>query len=332
MLNTTDSFGRSRVIYKLLYLAQLADDAYYRAHGGTSLENFSILENENLVVSHWAHDTISITCSSHNDRGHHIPLQSAISSGCTSIEMTLFPAGKELLVGPNPEMLSRAMNLRDLYINPLLRTIQDYNKKLENLPSGALPQDAQLSGVFSNDPTQSLVLLLDFNADPERVWSHLTPHIEPLREAGFLTHYSGSTVVQGSITIVATGNVPLSRISEESIFRYIFFDAPLLKLLPPFDQEFPSYSDYNAQTSYYASADFCTAIGTVDPNGFSDKQLAAIRQQVQVAHGLGLKVRYTGTPVWPRKLRNYVWRILVREGVDIITVNGPIHQHQRTLE
>jgi hypothetical protein len=44
----------------------------------------------------------------------------------------------------------------------------------------------------------------------------------------------------------------------------------------------------------------------MDFNGFSDKQLADIRQQVQVAHGLGLKVRYMGMPGWPRQLRNYV--------------------------
>ncbi|KAJ5545733.1 hypothetical protein N7494_003318 [Penicillium frequentans] len=229
----------ARVIYKLLYLAQLADDAYYRAHGA-SLENFDILENEILVFSHWAHDTIPVTCYSHNDRGHHIPLQSAISSGCMSIEMTIFPAGNELLVGPNPEMLSRAMNLRDLYIDPLLRTIKDFNKKLENIPSEALPQNAKLSGVFPNDPTRSLVLLMDFNADPERIWSHLIPQIEPLREAGFLTHFNGSNVVQGPITIVATGNIPFHRILEGSIFRDVFFDAPLLKLLPPFEQKSPN--------------------------------------------------------------------------------------------
>lgn len=249
-----------------------------------------------------------------------------------SIELTLFPAGNELLVGPHPEMLSRAMNLRDLYIDPLLRMIQDYNNELEESPSRTHPHDTKLSGVFPDDPTQSLVLLMDFDADPERVWSQLAPIMEPLREAGFLTHINGSAVLQGPITIVATGNVPFGRILERSIFRDVFFDAPLLQLLPLFDQDSPSDTYYNAQTSYYASADFCTAIGTVDSNGFSDKQLAGIHQQVQVAHRLGLKVRYTGTPAWSHQLRNYVWRIFVREGVDIITVNESSHHYQENLE
>ena len=82
--------------------------------------------------------------------------------------MTLFPAGNELLIGPNPDMLSRAISLRDLYIDPLLRTIQEYHSKLENLPSRAHPHEAELSGVFPDDPTQSLVLLMNFDVDPER--------------------------------------------------------------------------------------------------------------------------------------------------------------------
>lgn len=321
LLNTTDSFGQPSGIFKLLKWTQQADDAFFRGHEGSSLDSSNFLENEFSVLSHWTHDTIPITCYSHDANGRRILLQSALSSGCLSIKMTLFPAGNELLIGPNPDMLSRAINLRDLYIDPLLRTIQEHNSKLENLPSGAYPHEAKLSGVFPDDPTQSLVLLMDFDVDPERVWSQLIPHIEPLREAGFLTHFNGSAVVQGPVTIVATGNLPFHRILERSTFRDVFFDAPLLQLLPLFDQGFPQYSDYNAKTSYYASADFRTAIGNVDFNGFSDKQLADVRQQVQMAHGLGLKVRYMITPDWPRKLRNYVWHIFVREGVDIITVD-----------
>ena len=328
VLNTTDSFGQFSGIFKLLYYAQQADDAFFREHWGASLESFNILENEFSVFSHWGHDTIPVTCHSYNDHGHRIPLQSAISSGCMSIEMTLFPAENELLVGPSPEILSRASNLRDLYIDPLLRMFQKYNRMLETLPHEAHPHENELSGVFLDDPTQSLVLLMNFDADPERVWSQLIPQLEPLREAGFLTYFNGSAVVQGPITIVATGNVPFHRILERSTFRDVFYDAPLLELLSFYENEFPQNSDYSAQNSYCASADFRTVIGNVDFNGFSDKQLADVRQHVQVAHGLGLKVRYVGTPDWPRKLRNYVWRILVREGVGIITVDTSSYRHQ----
>ncbi|KAJ5157387.1 uncharacterized protein N7482_008487 [Penicillium canariense] len=328
MLNTADSFGHISGIFKLLNWTQQADNAFFREHGAASIESFDVLANKSSELSHWTHDTIPVTCHSHNDHGHRILLQSAISSGCISIEMTLFPAGNELLIGPNPDMLSRAINLRTLYVDPLLRMLRENNQKLENLPPGPFPHDNGLSGVFPDDPTQTLVLLMDFGDDPERVWSLLIPHIEPLREAGFLTQFNRSVTIQGPITIVATGNVPFHRILERSTSRDVFFDAPLLQLLPSYDQKILQNSDYSARNSYYAFADFHAAIGTVGCNGFSDKQLADLRQQVQIAHGLGLKVRYGGTPHWPRKLRNYVRCILAREGVDIITVDELSHRPQ----
>jgi hypothetical protein len=113
-------------------------------------------------------------------------------------------------------------------------------------------------------------------------------------------------------------------------FRDVFFDAPLLELMPSSDK-ISGNSDYNAQNSYYASADFRKAIGNVHPTGFSDKQLANIREQVQTAHGLGLEVRYVNTPNWSHKLRSYIRRILTREGVDILSVDESITPRQRGL-
>jgi hypothetical protein len=240
--------------------------------------------------------------------------------------MAIFPSGDEVLIGPNPHMLSRAMNLRGRYIDPLLSMIRENRWEPETVPSGARSHERQqLPGVFQEDPTQSLVLLMNFGADPEWTWSQLIPQLESLREAGFLTHFNGSAIVQGPITIVATGNVSFYRILETSTFRDIFFDAPLLQLVAFDDQDFLQGSDYSFRNSYYASADFLAAIGNVNANGFSNKQLADVRQQVRLAHGLGLKVRYVITSHWPYHLRNYVWRMLVREGVDIVTVDGLSH-------
>lgn len=250
-------------------------------------------------------------------------MQSAIDSGCSSIEMTLFPAGNELLIAPNSDMLSRAINLRGLYIDPLLSFIRERNAEVGILSSAPNANGDETVGVFEKDPTKSLVLLIDFDADPERVWSQLLPHLDPLREAGFLTQFNGSAVVQGPLTIVATGKVPFHRVLERSTMRDVFYDAPLLELSHFSSQSPPQISDYSSHNSYYASANFRTAIGHIDDRGFSEDQLSDLRWQVKHAHALGLKVRYSGTPQWPRELRNYVWRILLREGVDAITVEDP---------
>ncbi|KAJ5771849.1 hypothetical protein N7520_002378 [Penicillium odoratum] len=314
-----DSVGQFSGIFKLLCWAWQADNAFLRKHGRISYESYDILGSEFSAFSHWSHDTIPITCYSNSARGRCISLQSAISSGCMSIEINLFPAENELLIGQNPDLLSRTSNLRGLYIDYLLSTIRKYDSSLENSTFERHSYKNQVPGVFPDDPTKTLVLLMRFDADPEQVWSQLILHLEPLREAGFLTHFNGSTVLQGPVTIVATGNVPFHHILEMNATRDVFFDAPLLQLVPLSDQGFLQNSVYSTQNSYYASADFRTAIGNVDFNGLSDNQLSDVRQQVQMAHRLGLKVRYVGMPNWPRKLRNYVWRILLREGVDIIT-------------
>ncbi|KAJ5293039.1 cellobiose dehydrogenase [Penicillium atrosanguineum] len=307
-------------IYKLLYLAQQADDAFFRENAGAALQSFDILENDISVFSHWTTlDQNPLTCYSHNTRGRLISLESAIDSGCLSIEMTLFPTGNELLIGPNPNMLSRAINLRGLYIDPLLKIIREHNAEVEYPRLAANENEDELVGVFENDPTQSLVLLMNFDADPDRAWSLLLPHLEPLREVGLLTYFNGSAVVQGPLTIVASGKVPFPRILERSTLRDVFYDAPLLELSSFSAQSPPQNSDYSDQNSYYASASFHTAIGHIDHNGISKDQLSNLRQQVKTTHALGLKIRYSITPNWPRELRDYVWRILFREGVDTIT-------------
>lgn len=300
-------------------MANQADDAFFRENAGAALQSFDILDNEISAFSHWTTpDKHPLTCYSHNARGRLVSLKSAIDAGCPTIEMTLFPAGNELLIGPNPDMLSRAINLRGLYINPLLKMIRDHNAEVES-PHFAANEDG-LVGVFGNDPTQSLVLLLNFDADPERAWSLLLPHLEPLREVGFLTYFNGSAVVQGPLTIVATGKVPFTRILERSTSRDVFYDAPLLELSSFSAQSPPQNCDYSNQNSYYASASFHTAIGQIDlHNGVTEDQLSNLRPQVKTAHALGLKIRYSISPNWPRELRNYVWRILLREGVDTIT-------------
>ncbi|KAJ5375892.1 hypothetical protein N7509_012778 [Penicillium cosmopolitanum] len=219
-------------------------------------------------------------------------------------------------------MLSLGQNLRYLYVDPILRMLQDHHTKSANLHIGTKVDNQGFTNLFANaNGPQTLVLMVDFVADSESIWSLLLPQLAPLREAGLLTYFNGSSIVQAPITIVASGNVPFHQVLERSTFRDIFFDAPLLEIssLPP--QLSPQELVYSFQNSYYASANFDEAIGPVDLSGFSNEQLSAVRLQVQRAHEHGLKLRYWGTPIRPIKLRNYVRRILFREGVDIITIN-----------
>lgn len=46
-----------------------------------------------------------------------------------------------------------------------------------------------------------------------------------------------------------------------------------------------------------------------------------LRSQIAEARRRGLKSRYWNTPGWPIGLRNHVWKVLVREGADVLNVD-----------
>ncbi|KAL3457175.1 hypothetical protein BJX64DRAFT_280846 [Aspergillus heterothallicus] len=145
-------------------------------------------------------------------------------------------------------------------------------------------------GVFSNNPSKTLVLI-DFKTGGHITLTCLLEQLAPLRERGYITRFNGTAVVQGPVTVVVNFN---------------------------------SSSLYNSTNSYYASANFQQTIGKLSRNSFSQQQLADMRHQIALAHERGLKVRYWGTPTWPRGLRNHVWHVLAREQVDLVNVDDLI--------
>ena len=78
---------------------------------------------------------------------------------------------------------------------------------------------------------------------------------------------------------------------------------------------------YNISNSYYASVSFVDAIGALRDGEFSEHQLDLLRGQIKGAHRRGLKARYWDLPFWPIGLRNHVWDVLIREGVDLLNVD-----------
>jgi len=78
---------------------------------------------------------------------------------------------------------------------------------------------------------------------------------------------------------------------------------------------------YSPANSYYASVSFMKSIGYPWHSSLTQAQLDLLRRQIRGAHARGLKVRYWGIPPWPVGLRNYLWRVLVREGVDYLSVD-----------
>jgi hypothetical protein len=149
--------------------------------------------------------------------------------------------------------------------------------------------------------------------------------------------------------VVGTGNTRFDILTENTTYRDTFFDAPLDTMWEPgqtaldtkdsSDKEKEpatqtgtkdigqgrSGTTHNSQftklNSYYASVSFKSTIGRISGGILSEKQIDIIRGQVRGARRRGLKSRYWDTPAWPLGVRNHVWDVLIREGVDLLNVD-----------
>lgn len=300
-----------------------------------------------------------IPCHSHNDYLRPNPLSTALLSGCSSVEADVWLSeDQELLVGHTERSLSRNRTLSSLYIQPLVELLSrqmDQSNVLQRHDGGS--RSTSLRGVFETKPSQSLVLVIDFKSNGTALWSHVDTALDPLRQRGYLTRFDGMEVIPGQVTIVLSGNAPFANIVAQGSERDMFFDAPLQLMpaansagiedlasadtqvfgetrrqatdaIPVFGSK-PAASSpyprnpavYSAANSYYASASFKHTIGHVWHSSLSDSQLTLLREQIRGAHARGLKVRYWGVPSWPIGVRNYLWRVLIREGVDVLSVD-----------
>lgn len=293
--------------------------------------------------AYWdTHGVLTVQTHSHNDYWQDVPLFSALTAGCVSVEADVWLSQNNILVGHNIFTLHHEQTLRSLYLDPLLDMLQKHNTRSSSLQSGA----DTVAGVFATDPAQTLVLLIDVKSDGEDIWPLLFEQLEPLRRSGYLSHWNGTDINIRPVTVVASGNAPYHLILQNSTYRDIFCDAPLDQLgdqpvhetsfvkvskesqdnnltanYTPISGNPPNPPEYNYTNSYYASVDFSRVIGPLNRGQFSAGQLELIRKQVEDAHTRGLQVRYWGSPVWPRGLRNHVWWVLAREGVDIINAD-----------
>ncbi|KAF4454159.1 Altered inheritance of mitochondria protein 6 [Fusarium austroafricanum] len=310
-----------------------------------------------IGVGHWLSDSTRTTqpvrCHSHNDYLRNVPLLDAISAGCPSVEADIWNEDDDLYVAHRHFQLKANHTLESLYINPLLSIFDRQKDTFSTV-------DGPPAGVFESDPDRPLVILIDFKTLGNATWKTLQRQLEPLRSRNLLTHFNGKTIVPGPVVIVGTGNAPFNEITANNTYRDVFYDAPL-DLLADTSQIWPNpnraqaknsevpdkcteqgvvpsnlerrqirtYQEeendtshkYYSYNSYYASAHFKKAVGHVWGSRLTQEQLQRIRAQIHGAHRLGLKARYFGVPAWPVGMRNHIWHILIREGVDVLSVD-----------
>lgn len=299
-------------------------------------------------------DINPIPCHSHNDYWRRVPLFSALRAGCTGVEADVWLFDQDLYVGHNTASLTRNRTFQSLYINPLVEILKHQNTQTEFYNGTG-------HGVFDTDPGKSLTLLVDVKTSGAETWPWVLAQLEPLRERGWLTFVENNTLHTRPITVVGTGNTPFDILTHNKTYRDAFFDAPLdqmwerrkkhgdkagLDASPEEEEEDASdealsasnlskpptdvgqgmsgvlpTDEFNETNSYYASVSFGAAVGTLWRGHLTPRQIGIIRGQVRGAHRRGLKARYWDLPSWPLGLRNHVWEVLIKEGVDILNVD-----------
>ena len=275
--------------------------------------------NTTEAEAHWptdfSRDIVPIPCHSHNDYWRRVPLYDALAAGCTGVEADVWLKSDDLFVGHNTGSLTPSRTLKSLYIDPLVNILSHQN------PSTGFTKNTKPSshGVFDTSPSTPLTLLIDIKTDGASTFPAVLKHLEPLRTRGWLTHFNGSAVIPGLVTVVGTGNTPFNLLTSNHTYRDIFFDAPLDHFFtetPPAD-----YNAYTSQNSYYSSVSFSKALGSLYKGVMTPTQVITLRGQVAEAKKRGLKARYWDTPAWPVGSRDHVWDVLTREGVGMLNVD-----------
>ena len=301
-----------------------------------------------LTYADLTRDVSPKPCHSHNDYWRRVPLLDALRAGCTGVEADVWLMEDDLFVGHDTRSLKPGWTFRKLYLDPLVEMLNHRN------PRQRLSGEIK-NGVFEQAPLETLVLLVDLKTSGPETLAFVEEQISILRDSQYLSYFDGSSVHKGPITVVATGNAPFDVLTSNTTYRDIFFDAPLAEMfeepvdmIPGRNGEIPplspppkarkrahqshvlrgasgqgtvgttAESSFNTTNSYYASVSFKKSIGHVWSGRLSAGQMRLIRGQIQGAKKRGLKVRYWGVPSWPIGLRNYIWDVLVKEGVDYL--------------
>lgn len=258
---------------------------------------------------------------SHNDYWRPVPFYSALSVGAISVEADVWLYNDTLFVGHEQAALSPARTFSSLYIDPILSVLRQTNPHTQFTSPSATP-----NGVFDTSSGQTLYLFVDVKTDGAATWPAVVSALAPLRAAGLLTTYNGTRggVTPGPVTVVGTGNTPVSNFSEPAQHRDYFLDAQLALLNT-------TQQNVTSDISPIASGSFGRYVGKVHFNAseadgagagvLNATQVEIARDLVQTARERGIMARFWDTPGWPIRERDGVWRALTGLGVGLLNAD-----------
>ncbi|KAL8293385.1 hypothetical protein RQP46_000086 [Phenoliferia psychrophenolica] len=229
---------------------------------------------------------------SHNDYWRDVPLYTALANGVHSIEADVWlnPKDQKLYVGHNYISLTRARSFMHLYVDQLVKILEDTNVRDEEYdffnetdyvsPENIVESRRPWEPFFDEAPS-TIQLVVDLKTRGDFTYYALFKELEPLRERGWLTRWDGTKLVQGPVTVVMTGNgfnhdvraiVPTREVVD------LFMDAPLLSLDETWTGVDGKTYGWNATTNApMASAGYSSVTSWTGREPISSEEMAALK-------------------------------------------------------
>lgn len=148
----------------------------------------------------------------HNDYMNDRPLMDALDLGFTSVEIDVCLYKNTLRVSHNPVFLSFKHTLQELYLDPLVRRIE------------------QNGGTVYAGHSTPLVLMIDLKGDGRKSYPVLREILKPYKH--LLTVYRNDSVIPGPLQINISGSAPVQLIRDEAE-RWVTVDGSVSRDLDP---------------------------------------------------------------------------------------------------
>lgn len=212
----------------------------------------------------------------------------AISFGCSSIEIDVFPYANQLKVAHVPLFLGLRSNFEKRYLNPLEKYIASNN-----------------AAVFQN-PKDKLILMVDIKRNPDKAYYLLRELCKKYEHLLTVRFNNTATVKEGPLQILLSGSKPYDLLYRDSI-RYMQLDGGLGDIA---HQKFDTTLVPRVSTSYRGNLKW-RGRGNI-----SEKDLQFLRETVKRAKADGKELRF-----WAMPNNLKVLNLMLREGVHWLNID-----------
>ncbi len=220
----------------------------------------------------------------HNDYAHSRPLLSALENGFTSVEVDVYLQKGELKVSHLPLFLKSKKTLEQLYLQPLFQRT-----------------DSGRKNVFPTSEV-SLTLMIDFKTEPESTYEALMKKLKPY--ASMIAYSIADSFKTGPVSILISGRSPVEQLASGNV-RFAKADVSLghadsskLLVVERYSENWKKHFTWSGKDE------------------MPSKQLALLRQMIQLVHKRQKAIRFYNIPDKPS-----VWKLLLEEGVDYINTD-----------